>query len=196
MNTNDVGCDQNKVHQMGWKVWWELWYPLTPQGSLSVKVSKAFPLFNKPIVLPRMRNSIGGALCRSVLFLWDKNGKAQYLTLAELEPLNEKLPWIWMKIREKGTVKDVPAVRDCLCWRLPILLSHLMAGACQCLFGHRHSPAAPLPCCFSSQMATRCSTIKLTQKTMQNLSKRGSASMRKASDLSQSPPSSQFTVPE
>lgn len=79
--------------------------------------------------------------------------------------------------------------------RYPSLLSHLMAGACQCLFGHCHSPAASLPCCFSSQMATRCSTIKLTQETMQNLSKRGSASMRKTSDISRSPPSSQLPVP-
>jgi hypothetical protein len=45
-------------------------------------------------------------------------------------------------------------------------------------------------------MATRCSTIKLTQKTMQNLSKRGSASMSKASDMSQSRPSSPLTMPE
>lgn len=92
------------------------------RGAFLLRSQKLSPCFRKPIVLRRERNSIGRALYRSLLILLDREEKAQHPTVGELKPLNEKLPWIWMKIREKGTVKDVPVVRDHGCWRLPIPL--------------------------------------------------------------------------
>lgn len=120
-NTCDAGSDQNKGCQIGWKLGEGFGILPFLRAAFLLRCQKLLPCFRKPIVVPRERNSFGGALVpHPILFLQDRDGKAQHLTLGELEPLNEKLPWIWMKIREKGTVKDVPAVRDRWCWRPPI----------------------------------------------------------------------------
>lgn len=74
--------------------------------------------FQKAIVWPRRESK----LAESLPILHFQGGEEEALHLTHPGLLDEKFPWIRVKISKKGTVTDAVALRERWCWPLPIPL--------------------------------------------------------------------------